>query len=220
MDINSFKKDVLITYKDNLIDVVRKNLINGSSYFFDHKKIIDDEYLIKKDLSDALNIHSNDILIVGSGKLGFSIKPEKDGKYMFNSFRFEATEGKEESDIDIAIIDSNLFEDKLKNLYEHMIGYDDIKINEFFNDCSKKRKKPCFYGFSRYILMGWLRPDQMPIGFNLFKDIEKIQNKYRKKYNIKINIGIYKSWFYFENYNIQNLKNMQNTLMLEGVKSE
>ena len=213
MEINSFKEDVLKLYKDNLIDVVRKNLINGSSYFFEHQNIQDDEYFIKKDLSDSLNIHPNNILIVGSAKLGFSIKPEKNRiEYKFNTFRFEEVDGKEESDIDIAIINSNLFEKKLQILYEYIVGYNDSKINELFNDCSKARKPPCFYGFSRYILMGWLRPDQMPIGFNLFQDIEEIQSKYRKKYNIKINVGIYKSWFYFENYNIQNLKNMQRVL--------
>ena len=213
MDINSFKYDVLTLYKDNLIDVVRKNLINGGSYFFEHKDILDDEYFIKKDLSDSLNIHPNNILIVGSAKLGFSIKPEKNKlEYKFHQFRFEETEDKEESDIDIAIINSNLFEKKLQILYKYMIGYNDSKIYELFNDCSKKKTPPCFYGFSRYILMGWLRPDQMPIDFNLFEDIEEIQHKYRKKYNIKINVGIYKSWFYFENYNIQNLKNMQQVL--------
>ena len=221
MEVESFKHDVLELYKDNLIDVVRKNLINGSSYFFEHKDIEDDEYFIKKDLSNSLNIHPNNILIVGSAKLGFSIKPEKNRlDYKFNKFRFEEIDSKKESDIDIAIIDSNLFEEKLQKLYHYLIGFSDSKINEFFNNCSEKRISPCFYGFSRYILMGWLRPDQMPIGFNLFEDIEEIQSKYRKRYNIKINVGIYKSWFYFENYNIQNLKNMQQVLKLSGEYNE
>jgi len=222
LEVDSFKNDVLELYKDNLIDVVRKNLINGSSYFFEHKNIVDDEYFIKKDLSDVLNIHPNNILIVGSAKLGFSIKPEKNRiEYKFKPFRFEEIDGLEESDIDIAIIDSELFEEKLQILYKYMVGYNDSKINELFNDCSKVRRKPCFYGFSQYILKGWLRPDQMPIGFNLLQDIEEIQSKYRKKYNIKVNIGIYRSWFYFENYNIENLKNMQNILMTnEGENNE
>ena len=214
MTVDNFKDDILQTYKNNLIDVVRKNLINGSSYFFEHKDVEDDEYLIKKDLSDALDIHPNNILIVGSAKLGFSIKPDKkSGEYQFHSFRFEATTDKKESDIDIAIIDSHLFESKLEMLYKYMVGYDDAKINELFDDCTKNRyQKRCFYGFSRYVLMGWLRPDQTPLEFDLFKDISDIQNKYRKRYNIPINIGIYKSWFYFENYNIQNLKNIQQKL--------
>lgn len=225
MELNSFKEDVLVNYKDNLIDVVRKNLINGSSYFFEHQDVVDDEYLVKKDLSDKLNIHPNNIIIVGSAKLGFSIKPEKSDtlKYNFLPFRFESEQESqiEESDIDIAIIDAQLFEKKLEELYTYIVAYDDTKITEYFDDCSKRRyQKKCFYGFSKYILMGWLRPDKMPNDFQLLEDVAEIRDKYRKRYNRKVNIGIYKSWFYFENYNLQNLKNMQSTMILKDISDD
>ena len=68
MEVESFKHDVLELYKNNLIDVVRKNLINGSSYFFEHKDIEDDEYFIKKDLSNSLNIEVLPIFQTSSPK--------------------------------------------------------------------------------------------------------------------------------------------------------
>lgn len=224
MSIEDFKKDISDTYKDTLVDVVRKYLINGSSYFFELETITDNEYNIKSELSNILNIHSNNILIVGSAKLGFSIKPNREDRscYEFKSFRFDydSVNEIEESDIDIAIIDENLFETKLQTIYKHLRGYDLPIILENFHDCRKSRQKykKCFDDFSRYILLGWLRPDKMPKDFELSPELEDVRNKYNKLYNRSINIGIYKSWFYFEEYNIQNLKNIQQAIKIEEIR--
>jgi len=204
-----FIDDILTKYKNSPLDVVRKYLINGSSYFFEHIGTEDNEYNIKKDIAKSLKIHPNNIIIVGSGKLGFSIKPT-DKEYPLNNFRIETTYDKEESDIDIAVISSQLFEEKLQAIHSFLRSYDLSRIFEVFDDCRKKRKhKKCFDDFSRYILLGWLRPDKMPKGFELFDGVAEIQKQYRKTYNRKINIGIYKSWEYFEDYNIQNIKSIQ-----------
>jgi len=237
MSLNDFKKDITDIYKDDLVNIVRKYLINGSSYFFNLDKIEDDEYNIKNDISRILNIHPNNIIIVGSAKLGYSIKPDFTNReslsYNFHSFRFDfdSKNNIEESDIDIAIIDSNLFEQKIQHIYEYLRGYDLPIIFEKFDDCrtkryyinpdtGKKHNKKCFDDFSKYMLMGWLRPDKMPKEYDLFPELEQIRNKYNKLYNRKINIGIYKSWFYFEEYNIQNLKKIQQTINLKGLNDE
>lgn len=206
---SEFINDVLIEYKDSPVDIVRKYLINGNSYFFEYDGIDDNEYNIKKDLARCLKIHPNNIIIVGSGKLGFSIKPINK-EYPLNNFRFDNIGELEESDIDIAIINNELFDKKLQLIHNYLRGYDLSRIFEVFDDCRQGRQfKKCFDDFSRYILLGWLRPDKMPKGFKLFEDVSIIQNKYRKKYNRKINIGLYKSWEYFEDYNIQNIKAIQ-----------
>lgn len=70
--------------------IVQKYLIEGSSYFF--KNLEDyEEFYFKKELAESLGIHIRNITVVGSGKLGFSIKPDKVEKrlYEYKSFDYD-----------------------------------------------------------------------------------------------------------------------------------
>ena len=45
------------------------------------------------------------------------------------------------------------------------------------------------------------------------QDIAKVQEKYRMKYGRDVNIEIYKSWYFFETYHEENIRNIQMNLI-------
>lgn len=205
MDISIFKKDCI--YKEPDI-IVQEHLIDGTSFFFDTIRR-GEEFEFKKDLAKSLGAHIRDIVIVGSGKLGFSIKPNKDipSFYQFKKFDFDHDRNIEEekSDLDVAIVSSSIFDRQLVNIYEH--------TNSYSNGDYKGSNKN---SFANYILKGWLRPDYIPNDYSISPEIESVQEKYKMKYGRNVNIGIYKSWYFFEKYHQNNIKNIQLNLIAKS----
>jgi Holliday junction resolvase len=188
---------------DNPDVVVQKYLINGSSYFFNEIMTEkDEEFYFKKEMAESLKVHIQDIAIVGSGKLGFSIKPDRDDLRLYPfkdfDFNFNLDNESKKSDLDIAIISSRLFDKQLKDIYDHTQFY----TSDEFSGTKKK-------AFGNYILKGWLRPDMMPDDYNISTEIIAVSLKYKKKYNRDVNIGVYKSWAYFEQYHINNINRIK-----------
>lgn len=182
--------------------IVQKYLIDGSSFFFEEIQK-GEEFDFKKDLAQSLGVHIRDIVIVGSGKLGFSIKPDKNIVpyfYQYKKFDYDYDKNieNEKSDLDIAIVSSNLFDKQLVKIYDHTDSYS----NESLKGSNKK-------SFAEYILKGWLRPDFTPMDYAITPEISAVQQKYKIKYGRKINIGIYKSWYFFEKYHQNNIRNIQ-----------
>lgn len=201
--VDLFKKDCLELEEDV---VVQKHLIDGSSYFFDTFE--QDEFQFKKDIARSLNVHIRDIAIVGSGKLGFSLKPDKTytGYYNFDKFdnAFNTNSQNKKSDLDIAIVSSTLFDQQLVNLFNYTSQY--IKV-DIWNERTDRNS------FAKYILKGWLKPDFIPKGYEISSEINKMANLYEKMFQREINIGIYKSWFFFENYHLNNIQKIKNNII-------
>lgn len=193
--------------------VVQQYLIDGTSYFFDtfYK---DEEFQFKKDLANSLNVHIRDIVIVGSGKLGFSIKPTdehpKPREYNFLDFdyNYNINNEYEKSDLDVAIVSSKLFDEQLIELYKHTRGYS----NSTYNNGGKKDD------FANYILKGWLRPDKVPNDYSITSEVTKVQEQYKARFGRKVKFGLYKSWYFFESYHQNNIKNIN--LNLTAKKSK
>ena len=180
--------------------VVQQYLIEGSSYFFDKfYPNTKEEYEFKKKIACALDVHIRDIAIVGSGKLGFSIKPDESHSELYSYYDFDHKINNKisetPSDIDVAIISSDLFDKQLKKLYHHTAGYKSGYENR--------------NSFGKYILKGWLRPDFLPSQYAISDDIKDVLTELKQKHNRKINIGIYKSWFFFENYHKDSIYSIQ-----------
>lgn len=175
--------------------VVQKYLLDGSSYFFDNDNSTD-EFQFKKDISKSLNVHIREIAIVGSGKLGFSIKPDK---VVPSFFPFNKFDNKKKSDLDIAIVSSELFDLQLIRLFEYTSQYGNQELWTNKNDRNS---------LAKYILKGWLKPDFIPKSYKISDQIQEAQSTYKAKFGRDINIGIYKSWYFFENYHINNIRNI------------
>lgn len=102
-------------------------------------------YDLKREISTQFPVKSkNNIIVVGSAKLGFSIAPRK---------RFRDIQ--DESDIDVAIIDEELFDRYWERLFEFNIN---IKSRS-------EKDEDLYQKFLQYFFKGWLRPDLFP--FNL-----------------------------------------------------
>lgn len=177
--------------------IVQKYLIEGETYFFTEIRP-NEEFEFKKDIASILDVHIRDIVIVGSGKFGFSIKPEQRGEGLYLYKEFDSNTEKK-SDLDIAIISSSLFDKEIINLYNHMSFHKDTWKNR--NDLAK------------YVLKGKITIRHLPLDFKLTKDILQVQEKYQMQYAREVNLEIYKSWYYFETYHQQNIQNIQLNLI-------
>lgn len=187
--------------------IVQQHLIDGTSYFFDCIQI-GEEFEFKKDLAKSLGVHIRNIVIVGSGKLGFSIKPDDDilSFYPFKDFDHDyiIDVENEKSDLDIAVVSGSLFDKQLVQIYNHTNCY---SLSSY-----KGRTKK---SFADYILKGWLRPDFVPIDYAITNEIKAVQDKYKMKYGRDINIGIYKSWYFFEKYHQNNIDKIKLNLITQ-----
>lgn len=196
MNLEDFKIDCQELVTD---DIVQKYLIDGASYFFDHYNL--DEYKFKKEIALSLGVHIRNIAIVGSGKLGFSLKPDPD---IPSFFPFKQFDDGRVSDLDIAIVSEKLFEIQLQKLFEYTGHY----TNHDLWSKSTDRKSLAFY-----ILKGWIKPEYVPGGYDISEKIGDFQTEYQVKFGREVNIGIYHSWYYFENYHKKNIQNIKLNLI-------
>lgn len=159
----------------NSLQIVRKHVFNGTSHILDNS----DYYQLKEAVCDHFDIEFNDVLIVGSGKLGFSIKPQR--RYgAFNN----------DSDIDLAVVSTALFHKIWKEAYLYQkSGAYWPRSGEFF----------------KYLSEGWIRPDKLPSSkyfaftsewWDFFNELTTSE----KYGHYKIRGGLYQSWFFLQEY--------------------
>jgi hypothetical protein len=170
--LDEFKADL---QKLDAKQMFRRYLLTGSCF-----AINDNQYhLLRNEISEYFDVGFTDIHMVGSAKLGFSIKPQK--RYAIFG---------EESDIDLAIVSPHLFEKIWEEVFLYQkTGADWPKSQEFF----------------KYLVEGWVRPDKLPTSsyFELtgqwWKFFQKITSS-QKYGQYKIRAGLYYSMFFFEEY--------------------
>lgn len=177
--------------------IVQKYIIENETFFFKEVRK-EDEYDFKKDIANILGVHIRDIVIVGSGKLGFSLKPDETepGLYLFKAFDSNTNK---KSDLDIGVISSDLFDKEMLNLYDFM---------GFHKSIWDTRNS-----FAKYTLKGRIAIRFLPKDFKLTDEIKKTVEKYKMEFGREVNIEIYKSWHYFETYQQENIKNIQVNLI-------
>ncbi|MBU7581600.1 MAG: hypothetical protein KAF91_01570 [Nostoc sp. TH1S01] len=168
--------------------IVQKYIVHGTPYIF---KDDEDKYFdLKREIAANFSEHYNNIHMVGSAKLGFSIAPNK----LWKPFTIE-------SDIDIVIVSSKLFENLWESVHEFNIGLTSRTRDE---DINYKR-------FLDYFFKGWIRPDLFPFEytaktdwFDFFKSIS-----YSKYGPQKITGALYHSFNFFEKYHVKNIEKLK-----------
>jgi len=168
--------------------IVQKYVVHGTPYIF---KDDEDKYFdLKREIAANFSEHYSNIHMVGSAKLGFSIAPNK----LWKPFSIE-------SDIDIVIVSTKLFENLWGNIHEFNIGLTNRTKDE---DNRYKR-------FLNYFFKGWIRPDLFPFEypaktkwFEFFKSIS-----YKKYGPQKIACALYYSFNFFEKYHIENINKLR-----------
>jgi hypothetical protein len=210
-NVESFKADIKHG-KLNTEEIFQKFLIDGPTYFFEKDKSSSKEYLIRSIIAEAFSVHIGDVLIIGSAKLGFSLKPQNLFKE-FDSLYATTKLNKDKSDIDIAVVSDNLYENIGRKLYNFTGAYQNKwKANEYYSEEKAKQfPVPICYKYFEYYTKGWFRPDFKPQGFEFCSKgkYEELKGILYNNLNRKIGIAIYKDWFYFKDYHISNIDKLK-----------
>lgn len=84
------------------LQMIRKYILNGVCHVLND----DQHFRLKEEICEHFKVDFNNVILVGSGKLGFSIKADK----RFQSFG-------DDSDIDIAVVSGELFQKVWEEAY-------------------------------------------------------------------------------------------------------
>jgi len=156
-------------------EMVRKYICFGQSAVLD-----DDKYVtLKEVVAKRFDVHPTAVLMVGSAKLGFSIKPKR----RFLPFG-------DSSDIDVAIVSDALFERVWHEVHacQKDLGWWDEAVE-----------------FRKYLFHGWIRPDKLPSG-EAFQFSRQWWDYFARLTQCgdygpyKIGAGIYHSMYFLEQY--------------------
>lgn len=206
LDSALLKSDLLSTYPTE--HVFQKHIIDSSSYYFSQKlHNIDLEYMLRGELASSLKVDINDLIIVGSAKLGYSIKTEElrtfDAQFRTTSMN------KDKSDIDIAIVNKRLFENISKEIFDlsNHFNREWIEAKWVVNPYTNGKRRNLFSKYTTYLAKGWLRPDFFPDLYLNDASWREVCSTWRTKLEYrKISLGFYSDWYYFKCYQIDQLK--------------
>lgn len=171
---------------DRRVDTFKECLRRNPSSFLIKKDIIfgqcavleDEAYLrLRAKVAAHFGLHENDVLVVGSGKLGFSIAPHK----RYKKFG-------DESDIDVAIVNSAFF-DKVWGLVHKKWQQRSLWDREV--------------RFKEYLFSGWIRPDLFPPNMEFSTEWWEFFRQLTSSGEFgpyKIAGAVYKNWDYLEIY--------------------
>lgn len=139
------------------------------------------QFVILNEISEFFKIPITNIQVAGSAKTGFSF-------YQNQPFAPKV------SDLDVAIIDYELFRHYSEWVFKNTNGFNDRTLFPI------RENRSTFKEYHDYISKGIFRPDLMPSGTkraNWFKFFGKLSAKHKDLFE-NINAGIYMSQSYFE----------------------
>jgi hypothetical protein len=181
--IERFKADLPKLSADSMVD---RHVLFGDAFVLNK----DLYFTLKEEVADHFKIHPPEVVMVGSGKLGFSIV----GAKRYREFG-------DHSDIDLAIVSSLLFD----RIWEQV-----------FDSRGKLGYWPDESQFSLYLARGWIRPDKLPPArsFPLADDWWRFfqslaaSGRYGR---YKVSGGLYRNWTFLKGYQ---------TLAVHGCKAQ
>lgn len=204
IDLQNFLNSLHCLGSDGeLIDYCRKYVLHGTPYIFINRE--DEYYDFRKRIANNFNISFNEVFITGSAKLGFSPLKEKQFDY--------------ESDIDVAIVSNCLYEEILESIRCYQ-----MELRKARRSITTK-EIDMYHSFLEYVAIGWIRPDKLPIFFqiqdmknNWFNFFKSISYNKSEVGNYKVSAGVFKSYLCFEHYTISGIKDLKKSLNI-GVKN-
>ena len=136
--------------REYLIDFCRKNILHGTPFIFSQKE--DEYYEFRKRIAHRFDVSFYEVYIMGSAKLGFS--PHKRKPFDL------------ESDVDVAIVSEKLFSQIMDVVMDYQMK---LRMSR---ETVTERELRMYHDFLEYTALGWIRPDKLPISFQVkaFKD--------------------------------------------------
>ena len=191
MNLESFLTDLETQdTKDLQYDFCRKFVLHGTPYVFQGR---DEEfYEFRKKIAEKFQIPFHEIYITGSGKLGFSPFKLKEFDY--------------DSDIDVAIISPALFEGIMRDIASYQMSFRKART------VVRESELIMYHDFLEYVALGWIRPDKLPISFQMktfkndwFNFFQGLSYGKSEVGNYKVNAGVFKSYEHLEDYIVSGL---------------
>ena len=183
-----------------LLDFCRKRLLHGTPFVFQGRE--DAYYEFRKRIAEKYSIGYEAVVVTGSGKLGFS--PHK------------KTEFSIESDIDVAITSTELFEEFLEQTREYQMNLRDSR------ETVTSRELEMYHQYLEYIAIGWIRPDKLPNSFRVnelrtdwFEFFKSISYGRSEVGNYKVTAGVFRSTRHLELYTLSGIKKVHQSLILD-----
>lgn len=210
-----------LTSDMNIEQIFQKHVVDGTSYLFrEVEKDGNLEYALRQQIAIAVDVSINDVVIVGSAKMGFSLKSEKfvkfDEKYRNSSLK------RNRSDIDIAIVSRKLFDRQSEYLYQLSRHFSEEWIdqnwlyNVYYPDDKTIKMKglgSLFTNYVKYIARGWLRVDFLPNIYINELPWKAVSESWYQSIGRKISIGIYSDWYYLKHYQMDNLQSLRDKFL-------
>ncbi|MED4534737.1 MAG: hypothetical protein RR523_15415 [Cetobacterium sp.] len=178
---------------------IRKYFFHGIPYVFkdNETKYFD----FRNKISEHFQINFHEVFIVGSAKFGFSYIKKTPFNY--------------ESDIDVVLVNEQLFD----YYYEKICDYQyELDRNKKTITLEEKKKYEKFLG---YLVKGWMRPDLLPLSFQVdllknewFNFFQSISYGKSVVGNYKVAGGLYKNYTYLEKYYQKGIEDYYSKLSL------
>jgi len=150
-----------------------------------------DQQVLRERIADHFKVHSSSVVIVGSAKLGFTLKQSKpeSARPRFSPFAID-------SDVDVAIVSDVVFDGIWKDCLDfwHHSGYE--KGGGLWRSGGR---------FRNYFFRGWMRPDLLPSEGNYtyrnswFDFFQELTSD-RAAGDFKITAGLYRETHFLRTY--------------------
>lgn len=202
MSIEEFYTELISRLSDDdTLDFCRKHLLHGTPFIFKEKD--DGFYEFRKRIASKFKIPFHEVYITGSAKLGFSPFKKKNFDY--------------DSDIDVAIVSPKLFERIMSNISDYQMSFRRNRA------VVQEKELSMYHEFLEYVALGWIRPDKLPVSFQMkaFKDdwfefFRSISNGNSEAGNYQVNAGIFQSYQHLERYTFSGIKSIQQSQRLKA----
>ncbi len=195
MNLEQFKAELNSQNTDEeLLDFCRKYVLHGTPFVFNGRD--DAFYDFRKKIANNFGVPFHEVYITGSAKLGFSLFKNKNFDY--------------DSDIDVALISPRLFENVMKDISRYQMRFRKARA------VVRESELLMYHEFLEYVALGWIRPDKLPISFqmhtfknNWFDFFRGISNGKSGVGNYKVNAGVFQSYEHLEEYIVSGLKDVR-----------
>ncbi len=188
-----------------------KHIIRSDNWYFEHYMgkspdavihLNDDYRLI---ISESFGVSFNSVMMVGSGKIGYSMSPPAEGSQKSKMFLpFNDDENiRKVSDLDIAIISSDIFHEYWKN----------------FRNSYRTRFKNTYQHLYNELYRGYINERNIMEVDGCRKQWNETASVSKKKlhselyFKHEISYRIYRNWEDFEDYNIQNIRKIKKEIV-------
>jgi len=177
------------------LKIARKHVIHGIPFVFKNNE--EEYYEFRDSIAKHFKIGFHEVLILGSAKLGYSYHKDS----VFSS----------ESDIDVALVNEELFESYYINICNYQYDLESGK------DTPRQEERREFNQFLHYLIKGWMRPDMLPERLKIrsmkegwFEFFKSISYDNCPAGNYKVSGGLFKNYYYLEKYYTESLIKIKN----------